>query len=195
MYTTALFTYCAIMAITPGPNNLMCLYLGAKGGIRYFAKFFAGSMTGLFVKCTLCGLLNVVLAEKIPALIPYLKWLGAIYMLYLAYSMVISALRKKESETRQSGESTFRSGILLQVLNIKSWVAALSIFSVYVIPYPTAVFDMLATALLFTSLCAAASVIWCGFGAAIQNIYRRFRLPVSVVLAATLALCAWSAIK
>ena len=87
MNIPAFLVYCAIMAVTPGPNNLMSLYLGASGGSRFW-RFFAGSMAGLFVKCALCGLLNVLLAEKIPALVPYLKWLGALYMLYLAFGMV-----------------------------------------------------------------------------------------------------------
>ena len=194
MNIPAFLVYCVIMAITPGPNNLMSLYLGAKGGIRYFLKFFSGSMTGLFVKCALCGLLNVLLAEKIPALVPYLKWLGALYMLYLAFTMVRSGI-KKEEDTSRSGEGTFRSGILLQVLNVKSWVAALSIFSVYVIPFTTAVGTILLAAFTFTFFCAVASMIWCGFGAAIQKLYRRYRLPVSIVLAITLIYCAWSAVK
>ena len=194
MNIPAFLVYCVIMAITPGPNNLMSLYLGAKGGIRYFLKFFSGSMAGLFVKCALCGLLNVLLAEKIPALVPYLKWLGALYMLYLAFTMVRSGI-KKEEDTSRSGEGTFRSGILLQVLNVKSWVAALSIFSVYVIPFTTAVGTILLAAFTFTFFCAVASMIWCGFGAAIQKLYRRYRLPVSIVLAITLIYCAWSAVK
>ena len=119
--------YCAIMAVTPGPNNLMSLYLGARGGWRGFWSFFGGSMTGLGVKCVLCGLLNVLLAERVPVLVPYLKWLGAAYMLYLAFCMVKSGVRSGEDEEK-SGEGTFRSGVLLQVLNVKSWVAALSIF-------------------------------------------------------------------
>ena len=194
MNIPAFLVYCAIMAITPGPNNLMCLYLGAKGGLRYFIRFFGGSMTGLFVKCALCGLLNVLLAEKIPEVVPYLKWLGALYMLYLAFGMVRSGLKKEEDDAK-SGEGTFRSGILLQVLNVKSWVAALSIFSVYVIPFTTAVSAILLSAFTFTFFCAVASVIWCGFGAAIQRLYRRYRLPVSIVLAITLVYCAWSAVK
>ena len=92
MNIPAFLVYCAIMAVTPGPNNLMSLYLGASGGSRFW-RFFAGSMAGLFVKCALCGLLNVLLAEKIPALVPYLKWLGALYMLYLAFGMVRSRLK------------------------------------------------------------------------------------------------------
>ena len=134
--------YCAIMAVTPGPNNLMSLYLGARGGWHGFWSFFGGSMTGLGVKCVLCGLLNVLLAEKVPVLVPYLKWLGAAYMLYLAFCMVKSGVQSGEDEEK-SGEGTFRSGVLLQVLNVKSWVAALSIFSVYVIPFTTAVIAIL----------------------------------------------------
>ena len=133
MNIPAFLVYCAIMAVTPGPNNLMSLYLGASGGSRFW-RFFAGSMAGLFVKCALCGLLNVLLAEKIPALVPYLKWLGALYMLYLAFGMVRSGL-KPAADDQRSGEGSFQSGILLQVLNVKSWVAALSIFSVYIIPF------------------------------------------------------------
>ena len=32
MNIPAFLVYCAIMAVTPGPNNLMSLYLGASGG-------------------------------------------------------------------------------------------------------------------------------------------------------------------
>ena len=31
MNIPAFLVYCAIMAVTPGPNNLMSLYLGASG--------------------------------------------------------------------------------------------------------------------------------------------------------------------
>ncbi len=186
--------YCAIMAVTPGPNNLMSLYLGARGGWRGFWSFFGGSMTGLGVKCVLCGLLNVLLAEKVPALVPYLKWLGAAYMLYLAFCMVKSGVQSGEDEEK-SGEGTFRSGVLLQVLNVKSWVAALSIFSVYVIPFTTAVIAILSAAATFTFFCGLASLLWCGCGTVMQRLYRRFRLPVSIALAVMLVLCAWSAVK
>lgn len=108
--------------------------------------------------------------------------------------MVRSGL-KPAGDDQRSGEGSFQSGILLQVLNVKSWVAALSIFSVYVIPFTTAVGAMLLAALTFTLFCALACLLWFGCGAAIQRLYRRFRLPVSIVLAATLVLCAWSAVK
>ena len=79
MNIPAFLSYSVIMTMTPGPNNLVCLYLGAKGGFRAFWQFCIGSMGGLCAKCILCGFLNLLLAEKIPALVPYLKWLGALY--------------------------------------------------------------------------------------------------------------------
>ena len=107
MNIPAFLVYCAIIAVTPGPNTRMSLYLGASGGSRFW-RFFAGSMAGLLVKCALCGLLNVLLSEKIPALVPYLKWLGALYMLYLAFGMVRSGL-KPAGDDQRSGEGSFQS--------------------------------------------------------------------------------------
>mgnify|MGYP004733051591 FL=1 len=194
MNIPAFLTYSVIMTMTPGPNNLMCLYLGAKGGFRAFWRFCVGSMGALCAKCVLCGFLNLLLAEKIPALVPYLKWLGALYMLYLAFNMVRSSIKNADDKAG-NGEGTVRGGILLQVLNIKSWVAALSLFSVYVIPYTAAPGAILLSSLTFAVMGTAASTLWCAFGTAIQSLYRRFRLPVSIALAATLVLCAWSAVK
>ena len=194
MNLPAFLVYCAVMAVTPGPNNLMSLYLGAAGGRRDFWRFFSGSMSGLSVKCVLCGLLNVLLAERIPGVVPYLKWLGALYMLYLALGMVRSGLKNAE-QSEVSGRGTFQSGILLQVLNVKSWVAALSIFSVYIIPFPTAAGAILLAAAAFTGFCGIAILLWWGCGTVMQGLYRRYRLPVSIALALTLVLCAWSAVK
>ena len=36
MNIPAFLVYCAIIAVTPGPNTLMSLYLGASGGSRFW---------------------------------------------------------------------------------------------------------------------------------------------------------------
>ena len=81
---TAMLLYIVVTCITPGPNNLMSLYLSANYGLAGARKYITASAASFFVKLLLCGALNVMLASVIPALIPYLKWLGAAYMLYLA---------------------------------------------------------------------------------------------------------------
>ena len=172
----------------------MSLYLGASGGSRFW-RFLAGSMAGLLVKCALCGLLNVLLSEKDPGAGAVSQVAGRpVYMLYLAFGMVRSGL-KPAGDDQRSGEGSFQSGILLQgPEREKLGGGAEHLFRVRH-PFTTAVGAMLLAALAFTLFCALACLLWFGCGAAIQRLYRRFRLPVSIVLAATLVLCAWSAVK
>lgn len=191
---SGMLLYLAVSAFTPGPNNLMCMYLGATYGLKGSRRFITGSMLSVLVKALLCGLLNVALASVIPAVIPYLKWAGAAYMLYLAYTMVRGGLKKDPAVGEKQGESTYSAGILLQVLNMKSWVSAISVFSVYVVPYTTALWAVLLGAGAMFSLLVAASLCWCLFGRAIKNVYSRYKLPISLLMAASLVYCAVTAL-
>ena len=133
-----LMLYIVITCITPGPNNIMCMYLGAHCGLRGARKFMTASIAMFFIKMLLCGILNVALADVLPEIVPYLKWLGAAYMLYLAIHILMDGFRKKQDnvdEAVQTGESGYKRGVLLQVFNVKSWMGGLSVFSIYVVPY------------------------------------------------------------
>ena len=189
----AMILYLAATAFTPGPNNLMCMYLGANYGLKGSRKFITASMGSVFVKALLCGLLNVALASVIPAVVPVLKWAGAAYMLYLGWSMLKSGMKKEETVEKQ-GESTYSAGILLQILNMKSWVSAISLFSVYVVPYTTDLKAIVAGAGIMLGLLIVASLSWCLFGRAIKNVYSKYKLPLSIVMALSLVYCAVTAV-
>ena len=189
----AMILYLAATAFTPGPNNLMCMYLGANYGLKGSRKFIVASMGSVFVKALLCGLLNVALAAVIPSVVPVLKWAGAAYMLYLAWTMLKSGTKKEEAAEKQR-ESTYSAGILLQILNMKSWVSALSLFSVYVVPYTTALWAIVTGSGIMLSLLIVASLSWCLFGRAIKNVYNQYKLPLSIVMALSLVYCAVTAV-
>ncbi len=188
-----LLLYTASSAFTPGPNNLMCMYLGVHYGLRGSRRFIIGSMGSVFVKALLCGLLNVALASYIPAVVPVMKWVGAAYMLYLAWTMLRSGMKQGEPGEKQ-GESTYSAGILLQLLNMKSWISALTIFSVYIVPYSTDLIHILTGASIMLGLLICASLSWCLFGRAIKSVYERYRLPISALMALSLAYCAVTAL-
>ena len=185
--------YLAATAFTPGPNNLMCMYLGANYGLKGSRKFITASMASVFVKALLCGLLNVMLASVIPSVVPVLKWAGAAYMLYLAWSMLKGGMNQEEA-VEKTGESTYSAGILLQILNMKSWVSALSLFSVYVVPYTTRLTAIVTGAGIMLGLLILASLSWCLFGRAIKNVYNKYKLPLSIVMALSLVYCAVTAV-
>jgi cysteine/O-acetylserine efflux protein len=190
---SGMLLYLAVSAFTPGPNNLMCMYLGATYGLKGSRKFITASMASVFVKALLCGLLNVVLASVIPAVVPVLKWVGAAYMLYLAWTMLKSGM-KGEQVGEKKGESTYAAGILLQLLNMKSWISALSVFSVYVVPYTTALWAVLVGSGTMLGLLILASLSWCLFGRAIKTVYENYRLPISILMALSLVYCAVTAV-
>lgn len=191
----AMLVYLLVTGITPGPNNLMLLYLGASCGLRASRRFLYGSTLGFAVKALLCGLLNVAIASVIPAAVDYLKWLGAAYMLYLAWSMLRSGFTEAQPEKKRGGEATFAAGIMLQVMNVKSWIGCLSVYSVYVIAYTTAAGAILAVALAATAIICASALCWMCFGSAFRQVYSAHRRPFSVVLAASLVLCAVTALQ
>ena len=164
----AMLLYMAVTGVTPGPHNLMTLYLCAQHGFRGARKFIVGSTIGFFLKLLLCGALNVALAAIVPALVPYLKWLGAAYMLYLAFTMLRSGFAAPGEEKEKTGESTYRSGLALQVVNIKSVVNTCGM-------------------MLWTAL-------WGFCGNAVRRVYAAHSKIFSVVLAASLVLCAISAL-
>lgn len=190
-----MLVYTAVSCFTPGPNNLMVMYLSAHFGFRGSRKFMIASSASFFVKMLICGALNIALASAIPAVMPYLRWVGAAYMLYLAVHIFMGGFKKqKEEEESAKGSSTYSSGILLQLLNIKSWIFALSVFSIYVIPYSTAFLDILACSALASVAMVAATLLWALCGTTIHNIYNKHIKICSAIMALSLVWCAVTAL-
>ena len=187
-----LIVYLIVLDITPGPNNINCLYLGARGGLSSIRKFAIGSMSALFVKAFICGCLNVLLATVIPTVVVYLKWAGAVYMLYLAWHMAKSGW--EEDDTESKFDSSIKSGILLQTLNGKSWVASMSLYAVYVIPYSQKFVHILIPAGIFTLFAIVSSLVWGGLGVAIKGLMAKYKKPFGIVMGLGLVYCAVTAV-
>ena len=189
---SALTVYMLVTMFTPGPNNLNMMYIGARSGLRGTRKFLTASGLSLLIKCLLCGALNVALASLIPSLIVYLKWLGAAYMLYLAFVMGRSGWQEEKAGAEKG--SSYSSGVILQLLNMKSWVSCLSLFAVYVIPYSRSLPLIIALSVLYFFIMLAASVTWGLFGSALRRFVSRYRKPFGLVMAASLVYCAVTAL-
>lgn len=191
---TGLIVYLFIQSITPGPNNLTCLYLGGRYGLRGTRNFMIGSMGSFFIKTLLCGLLNLFLAESMPSIVNVLKWLGAAYMVYLAWIMIKSGWADEMKLSGQQNESTVRSGIILQLLNGKSWIAAISAFAVYVIPVSVKLGTVLMASVLFFVIALICSVIWALFGTALHSIIEKYKKPFGIIMGLSLLYCAITAV-
>lgn len=196
MNYSELIIYLFFMFITPGPSNVTVLYLGAEYGIRGAQRFIVESASTYLVKFLLCAFLNLLLASVIPGAVPYLKWVGGAYMLYLAYGLVRAGFAaEKESRTGEQVKAKYPSGIALQAVNAKSWITCISICSVYVMPYTTAVKDILIAAALTMLFMLGSTYIWCISGKMLEKLYKRHRRLFSIIFALGLVYCAVMAMK
>lgn len=128
---TALLVLATATSFTPGPNTTLSAALGANGGLRRAGRFVLAVPAGwglLFGLCAL-GLGSVVLA------VPALRWgillAGTAYLLWLAWRLARSAAPSTTSGSAPL-QVGFLQGVMLQFLNIKAWMLALSIVAGWV---------------------------------------------------------------
>lgn len=171
-----------MQCITPGPHNLTCLYLGGSGGLKGAKKFLIASLAAVFVKAFLCGVLNIVLDRVIPVVSVWLKYIGVAYLLYLAVMMALSGWRNENTPAAIQTESSYRTGIMLQVFSPKSWIMCLSMFAVYVIPYSSSIGTVLAVCCLLFVISLAMSLLWTLSGAALRGFIDKHRKVFGVVM-------------
>jgi threonine/homoserine/homoserine lactone efflux protein len=190
MNITAFLTYVVLTTFTPGPNNIMSLSNANRFGFRNTLNFIFGVAAGFAVIMTLCAFFNLALFKYIPGIKEIIGVLGAIYMLYLAFSIVTE---NKENETRDGFNSnSFMAGMTLQFINPKVIVYGITAHSVFIIPY----FNSNLYLLLFSILLAAAGLIstaiWALCGSLMQQLISNHRQKFNITMAILLVYCAVS---
>jgi len=124
-----LFTFSS--TITPGPNNIMMFSSGLNYGVRRSLPHFFGIFVGFPLMVVAVGLGVAFLFERLPLLHVFLKIIGSLYLLYLAFKI---ATAKTGIENRDSSKPlTFVQAALFQWVNPKAWILALSSVATFTI--------------------------------------------------------------
>jgi threonine/homoserine/homoserine lactone efflux protein len=126
-----------LMVLTPGPNMIYLISRsicqGRKAGVISLFGVIAGFLVHMFAAAI--GLTALFLA--VPLAYEFLKWAGAIYLLYLAWQAVKPGARSP-FEARElpvdPPRKLFLVGFLTNLLNPKVAVFYLSIFPQFVSP-------------------------------------------------------------
>lgn len=122
---TALLLLCTAASFTPGPNTTLSTALAANLGFKRALRFVLSVPVGWGLLFTLCaaGIGTLVLA--LPALRLGVQALGVGYLVWLALKL-IRADTLAQADAGQL-QVTFWQGVLLQFLNIKAWMLALTV--------------------------------------------------------------------
>jgi cysteine/O-acetylserine efflux protein len=121
--------YAAVTTFTPGPNNISSAAVGMRLGFVRTLPYIAGITAGFLVLMLAAGLLTDLASQVYRGILPWFRWIGAAYMVWLAVSLFLPTHRHTdEPQARNAG---FRSGLLLQIVNPKVILYALTIYSAF----------------------------------------------------------------
>ncbi len=136
-----------------------------------------GLAAGVLLMMLLSGWISTTLLAAFPAAEPLVRYVGAAYILYLAYGILKASYVFADQKTRPVG---FAHGFTLQVLNPKLVVYAFTLFSAFLAPITdnAALIAVAAVLLAATSFCATS--VWALFGTAIRTYLHNPRLKTTV---------------
>ncbi|MFT6591160.1 MAG: threonine/homoserine/homoserine lactone efflux protein [Rhodoferax sp.] len=122
---TALVILMTVASFTPGPNTTLSTALGANLGFRRSLHFVLAVPVGWSLLFSLCagGVGGLVAAW--PALRLGIQTLGVAYLLWLAFKLARSASLVQTNVSQL--QVTFWQGVMLQFVNIKGWMFALTV--------------------------------------------------------------------
>jgi threonine/homoserine/homoserine lactone efflux protein len=174
---------------TPGPNNMMLLASGANFGFRRTILHILGISAGLGVMVVAMGWGLSGVFRTFPILHEILKWVGAAYMLWLAWKIATATGINDKSATGQP--MTFLEAAAFQWLNPKAWAMALGAATTYT-PEGSGSLTVLVLAGTFMLVGVPCCAAWAGFGQGLRRfldrpaILRVFNVSMAVLLVASL---------
>ena len=122
---SALLLLATASTFTPGPNTTLSTAIAANRGLRGALRFVCAVPVGWSALLVLCALGVGALLLAVPALRWAVLLAGVAYMLWLASRLAGSATLAQADAGRL--DVGFWQGVLLQFVNIKAWMLALSI--------------------------------------------------------------------
>lgn len=181
--------FALVSSITPGPNNVMLAASGLNFGFRRSMPHLLGVNLGFTLMIFLVGVGLGSVFQQVPQLYTVLKYVGAAYLLYLAWKIANSG--GMEDGAVSGKPMTFLQAAAFQWVNPKAWVMAVGVIATYT---PQAGF--FANLVIATVVCGIVNLpsigVWVTFGTALRRVLhkpwaiRAFNISMALLLVASL---------
>lgn len=183
--------FMAVMAGTPGPNNVLLAASGVQFGFRRTAPLITGIALGMLSQLLLVSAGLGSTLQQLPVVGTMLKIAGSLYVAWLA-------LKLWRGPSVASSDDVARpisvvQGAGLQYLNPKSWLAILTLTSTSLANRTsTTWWELILAAATFTVVVTVASSVWAVFGSALRHVLKS---PAAVRMTGRIfAVCALASI-
>ena len=164
----AISVYYFVMYATPGPNNSILTASGIKFGFIRSIPNIIGISSGHGLQLALVCFGLGSLFSQFPILLEVLKYIGACYLLYLAWK-IFGSLNISRTEEKSSPLKYYEA-ILFQFVNPKAWVICITAVSLF---YPENVNLIIGTLFLviMSTIINLPSISMWAFGGSIIRRY------------------------
>ncbi len=190
-----LLTFSISMTITPGPNNVMVTASGVNFGYKKTLPHILGITFGFPVMIALIGLGLGSVFKSFPIFHLILKYIGAAYLLYLAYK--IATFSSFDTYSDKNKPFTFLQAVLFQWINPKAWSIAVGAIATYTSVDNNVFFEVLLIAFVFCIVCFPCVSLWAIIGTNIKRLlttdyYRKiFNISMACLLVISLVPVFW----
>lgn len=155
------------MWATPGPNNMMLTYSGARFGFKATLPHIAGILFGTYVLNILAIFGLKPLISAWPQLLLVLKVIGSIWLLRIGWKMANAHHAPKQGEEHKP--MTFMAAALFQFANPKAISATLALVSLVLVAVEKRPELLWWVLLIIPFLCCVAITPWVLAGQTIRR--------------------------
>ena len=160
----------------------------SQKGLVKALPFNCGIWCGFVIVTALSAVFCTTLSALVPTIKKYMLFIGAAYMLYLAWKTFKSGSISEEKAKKQGG---FWAGFCLQFVNVKIIIYCISAMQIYAIPYADGdplkmlffIFFLPTNGFIFT-------VLWALFGTVFKLLFSKYARITNTVMALLLVYCA-----
>ena len=174
----AISAYNFVMYVTPGPNNSILTASGIKFGFFRSVPNIFGIPTGHGIQLALVCLGLGSLFTQFPILLNILRYVGAIYILYLAYKM-FGSLNVSSTEGK-SRPLRYYEAILFQFVNPKAWVICITAVSLFYPEKENLIIGTLFMVIMSTLINIPSISVWAFGGSVIRHYLGNNKLKKSI---------------
>jgi len=171
------FAAWSLAALSPGPAVMCSVAQSARYGFRSSLAGISGIQFGnfLFFVCLALGF-GAILATAI-VVFSVLRVIGAIYLFYLGWRIIISSFRRKPAvddkiPTSVARHSLFLQGLLVQITNPKALLFVSALLPQFIEPHHRLLFQLV---ILLVTTVAVDTVILSSYAFFAQKGIRSFR--------------------
>ncbi len=180
-------TYACITSITPGPNNVMSLSNASRYGLKKSLPFNGGVITGFATVMIVCTMFCNILSETIDTIKTPMLFLGAAYLLYLAWKTFNRSAEIQENE----GSCKFKTGLFLQFVNVKIYIYCMVAMQGFVLPYFAGqTLPLLGFAILLAVIGSSMNILWACCGSIFKVLFSKYARITNTIMALALVYCA-----